>query len=216
MTNEELIAKLTDSEVGKALGADVLGALTSTLTKAGDIEKKLKDAEAKAGRILSEKKEALDKLATIEADVETLKTSGLSEAEKIKAEYTKVLKRAEKAEADFNAVQAEYGKAKRTVALDKIANTVKFIPAVTPDAGRILLESSLAAVANLDDVEAVATVLNSFKEGYKSLIAADSQAAGGGTGRPGGGSGTQTQPGAKYEKMSPAEREKDMKTRGII
>jgi len=215
MTNEELLAKLTDSEVGKALGADVLGAITSTLAKAGETEKKLKDAEAKAGRILSEKKEALDKLAAIEADVETLKTSGLSEAEKIKAEYTKVLKRAETAEANFNAVQAEYGKAKRTVALDKIANTVKFIPAVTPDAGRILLDSSLAAVQNLDDVEAVASALKAFNEGYKTLIAADSQAAGGGTGRPGGGSAPQT-PGADVEKMSPAEREKDLKARGII
>lgn len=215
MTQEELIAKLTDSEAAKALGADVLGAITSTLAKAGEIEKKLKDAEAKAGRILSEKKEALDKLAAIEADVETLKTSGLSEAEKIKAEYTKVLKRAEKAEADFNAVQAEYGKAKRTVAIDKIASQVKFIPAVTPDAGRILLESSLAAVQSLDDQEAVAAALNTFKEGYKTLIAADSQAAGAGTGRPGGGSGTQT-PGADVEKMSPAEREKDLKAKGII
>jgi len=215
MTHEELIAKLTGSDAAKALGEDVLGAITSTLTKAGEVEKKLKDAEAKAGRILSEKKEALDKLTTLEADVETLKTSGLSEAEKIKAEYSKVLKRAEAAEANFAAVNAEFGKAKRTVALDRIAAQVKFIPAVTPDAGRILLESSLAAVANLDDQESVATVLNSFKEGYKSLIAADSQAAGGGTGRPGGGAGSQA-PGVDIEKMTPAEREKDLKTKGII
>lgn len=216
MNVDEIISKLTGTEAAKtALGEDVLAAITSTLTKAGDFEKKLKDAEAKAGRILSEKKEAQEKLSALEADVENLKKSGMSDADRIKAEYEKALKRAEKAEKDFAQVQADFGKAKRTVALDRLTSQVKFIDAVNPEAGRILLESSLAAIANLEDQEAVTAALSAFKESHKTLIAADSQATGAGTGRPGGsaqGSGN----GPAIDKMTAEERAADLKKIGIL
>lgn len=216
MKVDELLAKIEGNATAKeALGADVLKELSGLGSIVSDFEKKLKDAEAKAGRILSEKKEALEKLNALESDVETLKKSGMSEADKIKSEYDKALKRAEKAEKDLAGLNAEFAKAKRTVALDKIANQVKFIDAVTPEAGRILLESALANVQALDDADAVNAALTAFKDGYKTLIAAENQGTGAGTGRPGAGGAGQAA-GKTPDKMTAEERAADLKKRGIV
>jgi Skp family chaperone for outer membrane proteins len=212
--SKELIAKLTANEAAKAaLGDDGLKALTDTLANSEALAKKFADAEAKAGRILSEKKEAQEKLSAMEAEIETLKKAGMTDADKTKSELDKYIKRAEKAEKDLVATQTEFAKAKRTVTLDKVASMVKFIDAVNPEAGRTLLEASLAAVPDLSDAEAVAAALVAFKESHKTLIAADSQASGGGTGRPSGGGGTgQTDP----TKMSADERAAELKKHKII
>lgn len=182
------MAKLSDilgkAEVAAALGADGVAALQAIFD---ETEKGVKEERAKAGRILAEKKELQDKLAALEADIETVKAKGLPEAEKAQAELTKANKRAEAAEAKLAQTTADFAKAKRTVALDKIAQGVKYIDVVTPQAGRTLLEQALAGVENMEDETTVAAALAAFKENNKTLIASESQGTGGGTGRPGAG-----------------------------
>ncbi len=215
MNANEVIAKLSGvAGVKEALGDDGISALTAMLASVGDIEKKLQASEAKAARILQEAKEAKEAKAALEEDNEKLKNSSMSEAEKIKADAEKAMKRAEKAEKDLAALNAEYGKAKRAVALDKVASQVKFIDAIDANTGRILLEAGLASLQSLDDAEAVAAALVAFKEGHKTLIAADSQATGAGTGRPGASGGAIGQ-GKPVDKMSAEERAKDMREKRI-
>ncbi len=180
MTLQELLAQ---EAVKTALGAEGL-ALISGLAEA---DKKAKEEASKAGRILAEKKALQEKLEAVEADLETAKSSGKPEAEKTQAELVKAQKRAEKAEADLAKTNADFAKARRTVALDRIAQGVKYIDVVTPQAGRTLLEQALAGVENMEDETAVAAALTAFKENNKTLIASESQGTGGGTGRPGAG-----------------------------
>jgi hypothetical protein len=214
MDLKEVLAKLaTIPGVKEAIGDEGLTVLTSA--GADPVaSKKLQDAEAKAGRILAEKKEAQERAAALEAEIETLKTGSMTESDKMKTIAEKETKRAAKAEADLSALQAEFGKAKRTVALDKLAASVKFIDAVNPEAGRILLEASLAQVSDLSNADEVTAALGTFKESHKALIAADSQASGGGTGRPNGAGASGAVP--SPDKMTDKEREKDLKDRKII
>jgi len=214
MEIKDIVAKLGDEKAKELLGEDGVKAAISMLSTSSDYEKKLKDSDGKAGRILAEKKELQDKLAAFESEVENLKKSGMSEADKMKSEYEKTIKRAEKAEKEHAALMAEYSKSKRTIAIDKIASTVKFIDAVTPEAGRILLESGLASVQSLDDADALTAALTTFKESYKTLIAADNQASGGGTRQPAGKAGTSG--GKLPSQMTIEERHAELKKRGMV
>lgn len=214
MDAKETLSKLAGNEaVKELLGADGLTGLTALVATAADSEKKFKDSEAKAARILSEKKEVQDKFVTLEGEIASLKESGLSDADKVKAENQKVLTRAETAEAALVTMKADFSKSQRTVAMDKIAGGVKFIDAITPEAGRTLLNSHLAGLEDLADESAVTTAIDAFKESNKGVIAADSQGSGAGTPQPvdGGGGG-----GGDPMKQSATEREASMKSSGLL
>jgi len=217
MDATETLAKLAGNEAVKELvGEEGLAALTGVIATAGELDKKFKDAEAKAGRILAEKKETQDKLTALETEVEALKESGLSDADKVKAETAKVIARAEKAEKDNADLITKFAASQRTVAMDKIAGSVKFIDALSPEAGRTLLNSHMAGIEDLTDQDAVTVAVDAFKESNKTLIAADSQAQGAGTPPPEGGAGGGGAGGIDPTKQSPAEREKYLQEQGIL
>jgi len=212
MDAKQALEKLASAEAVKELiGAEGLKALSAMVGSVEALETKANDAEAKAGRILDEKKSAQEKATTLEGELKALKESGMSEAEKSTQANKDILARLEAAEATNKSLLAETAKATRTSSMDKIAGGLKFIDQLAPGAGRTLIESALSGVEDLSNEADVKAAMDGFRESNKAIIAAESQARGGGSERP-----DDDGKGGKSDEISTEEREKQLQEMKII
>ena len=205
------IKAIGESEDAKKLiGADGLSALSKLVGDVDSLTARAKEADDKAGRILKEKKDVQEKLTELTSEVEALKASGLSDAEKLQQAHDKLSGELQ-AERDKNsALQLKFDQSQRTVAMDKLAGGVKFVDSLGSTAGRILFGSAMAEV-DLSDETAVNAAVTAFKENNKGIIAADSQGAGAGT-KPSESSAG----GGGDEPASTEDREEALQKAGVI
>lgn len=177
------------------------------------VKEQLKESEAKAGRLLDQKKEAVSKADVAEAELEELKSSGLSDGEKLQKELDKEKAAREKAEADLKERDAKLSKTMRSHDLGRIASGVKFLDTVPEDMRAFAIEKAFAEIEDddLSNAEKVKVVLDKFQEDHKGLIQAVDPASGsggkGGSGGQGGaGSGGKKDP----SEQSVEERQKHL------
>lgn len=88
MSVKQSIAKLVkldgaEDAVGKDAIAELLALQESGNAEMETVKKELKEEKAKAARILNEKKSTQAKLDELTAEVEEMKSSGLSDSEKL-------------------------------------------------------------------------------------------------------------------------------------
>lgn len=215
MSVKQSIAKLVkldgaEDAVGKDAIAELLALQESGNAEMETVKKELKEEKAKAARILNEKKSTQAKLDELTAEVEEMKSSGLSDSEKLQQQMEKLQKAREKAEAEKTTLAEQLVGTKRAHALGRIGSKIRFMDNVPDYMKEAAIDRAFKDVKDLDDDDTVKAVLDSFQEEHKGLIASDSHASGtggaGGGGADGTGGGTTTDP----SKMSIQERAKQL------
>lgn len=148
---------------------------------------KAADAEARAGRILAEKKEVQAKLETVTTERDEAKRAGMSEADRAKAEKADRERKDNEAAAERTRLANELAAERRGRAVDGIAARYRFRKDLPDGLARRELEGYLNGI-DLADNAAVTTKLKAFEDSHKALIVTDTP---GGTGdRGGAGDGT--------------------------
>jgi len=173
-------------------------------------DKSLKDAKATAARILEEKKKLQEKAAELEAELEAVKSGGLSEVEKAQKELEKFKKASEKTEAELAQVKAELAGKSRAFKLEKIGSKLSFVDTVPSDMREYAISNAFKDIEDLDDEATVEKVLGDFRETHKGVLASETAARGSGSV---GGLQNENRGQAKSpEKMSDSERKKHLRT----
>lgn len=173
-------------------------------------EKSLKDAKATAARILEEKKKLQEKAAELEAELEAVKSGGLSEVEKAQKELDKFKKASEKTEAELAQVKAELAGKSRAYKLERIGSKLSFVDTVPSDMREYAVSNAFKDIEDLDDEAAIEKVLGDFRETHKGVLASETAARGSGSV---GGMQSENRGQAKSpEKMTDSERQKHLRT----
>lgn len=213
MDIKEALSKIKEVDGGSDLAEAITKAIGDNEKAVELAQKAVKDAEGKAAAILADKKKAQEKLGEIEKRMEEIESAGLSDAEKIKKEADKAEARAAKAEQALQEVESNFQKERRANAIGQIGSKVKFLDSVPADTQRLMIESALREVDDLNDSDSVSAVLTQFQETHKGLLAADGVATGAGTSHGtnngGGQTGTKTFTRTQIEAMTPAEFEEN-------
>ena len=180
MSVKDILTKLKDVD---GIDEDILKELKELDKPKEDkgLEKELKEAKAAQARILEEKKKAAEKAAELEAQIEDLKSGGLSEVEKAQKELEKAQKAKEKLEADLAGLKADSEKRERNYKLDKISSKIKFLDTVPEDMRNYAVSNAFKDVEDLDDNDAVNDIIEGFKESHKGVLATESAARGSGS-----------------------------------
>ena len=210
--------------IQKALRGEALTDEEKTAVKDFDFGKYLDGAQAEARRKAeaaaeSERKarEALEaEKAKLEAALNGEKAGKKSEVEKLQDSIRELSGKFEAAQKKADELTAAQARAQRSAKVQDLAKKfgVSFIDGVDSKILAGALEGSLASVENLDDENLVKPLVESFKSANKAVIR---DTSGGGSGTPPkDGSGPRGLDGKPVDQMSTAEREKDLKTRGII
>lgn len=174
-------------------------------------DKAVRDAKATAARILEEKKKLQEKTAELEAELEATKTGGLSEVEKAQKELAKAQKAQEALLAELNQTKVESAKAARAYKLEKIGSKISFIDSIPADMRGYAITSAFQEVEDLDDEGVVESVLSSFRETHKGVLASETTARG--SGSTGGLQNDVNRGAAKSpEKMTDSERKTYMRS----
>lgn len=173
-------------------------------------DKSLKDAKATAARILEEKKKLQEKAAELEAELEAVKSGGLSEVEKAQKELDKFKKASEKTEAELAQVKAELAGKSRAYKLERIGSKLSFVDTVPSDMREYAVSNAFKDIEDLDDEAAIEKVLGDFRETHKGVLASETAARGSGSV---GGMQSENRGQAKSpEKMTDSERQKHLRT----
>jgi len=173
-------------------------------------DKSLKDAKATSARILEEKKKLQEKAAELEAELEAVKSGGLSEVEKAQKELEKFKKVSEKTEAELAQVKAELAGKSRAYKLERIGSKIAFVDTVPSDMREYAISNAFKDIEDLDDEATVDKVLGDFRETHKGVLASETAARGSGSI---GGLQIENRGQVKSpEKMSDSERKKHLRT----
>lgn len=182
--------------VSKALGEDGVKLLSefkpeeSNADAVATLEKKVADAEGKAAGILEEKKKAQARADEVQAKLDELESKDLGDVEKLQKQLEKETAAKEIAEANASKTAKEFAATQRKNALHTIGSEVKWLDSVPTSMRTSAVEQAFVDVEDLSDKPAVKGVLESFVEGHKGLIQANSGVGGaGGAGGAGGGGG---------------------------
>lgn len=177
---------------------------------------KASDSKAAAARKEAEKqRDALKaQLADLETKLEEAGNAGKSEVEQLKSQLVKLTKAVEDQKQLTVKAEGEKRTLLRGLKLDRIMSGIKIVEGVDKDLPRLALEKAMSDLKDedLDNETAVKPIVESFREKNKALLLDES---GGGGGTPPK-DGSQSQGGKTPDKMTPAEREADLKKRGII
>lgn len=179
---------------------------------------KVADSKAAAARKDAEKQRDTLKaqLEELQAKLDEAGNAGKSEVDKLKNQVEKLTKDIETHKAAVTKAEAEKRALVRGTKLDRILGGMKFVDGLDVTLPRLALEKALADVKDddLDTEDTVKPILEAFRMKNKALLLDDSGGGGGTT--PKGGAGSGNTGSGDPMKMTPAEREKDLKKRGII
>jgi hypothetical protein len=178
---------------------------------------KVSNSAAAAARKKAEQelKAAKDRVAELEAEAADKSNEGKTELEKA----TKQLEKLTKALADKDALiakgEADRKKSLRDGKISKLMSGIKLMDGVDTDLVRMGLDRALADIGDddLDSETVYKPVLAGFTAKNKALIVGDSGGGAGSPPKPGAGGG---QGSNDPMKMSPEERQADLKKKGII
>jgi len=208
MSIEDVLKKIAGIEGIDVKDIDELKALVEEGKKPKD-EKALKDQKAATSRILEEKKKLAEKLAEQEAEIETLKTGGLTEIEKTKKEMEKLVKAREKLEAELNEAKTKSAQVERNYQLEKISGKIKFLEVIPSDMRSYAINTAFKDIQDLTQDAEVDKVLGTFKETHKGILASDTEVRGSGS----NGSNMQSSSNKSPEDQTPQERAKVIKAK---
>ena len=171
------------------------------------IESELKDKIQKAAfaKATEDKKKYLSEIDELKSKVESLESSGLSEAEKLQRELERAIKAREKAEADYSELQKAHTHEQRSSQLKDIAGKIQFMDNVPSDMAYREVSAVFGDIENLSDEGQVKARMEQFRESHAGLIKSESNMMGTGKHSQAGGAPS----GGKLEvgKMSEAEYE---------
>ena len=140
----------------------------------GSDAERLKNAQAKASRLATEKQEQATKLAELEAKLEELSSKDLTDQEKTAKMLERLQGDLEAKNKELEAAQAQMSQATRSHKLDEIHGGVKWNrDNITDKNSRALVQSLLADVEDLTDQRGIDDVLKPWLEESKSFISAD-------------------------------------------
>ena len=177
MSLKEIMKKLAVLDgVKGALSADELAELENIEDSKveGDWDKKVKEANAKAARILDEKKKVQDKFEELAKQLDEIQSSGLSEVEKFKKDMLKVQEDKTRLEKELNDTKTQYSRQMRETKLDKILGKVRFLETIPQDMRLLSITTAFNEVEDLDDETAVNDALKRYVDSHKSVIESDS------------------------------------------
>jgi len=132
----------------------------------------LKEAKAATSRILEEKKTAGEKLAVVESELAELKTSGLSDTEKLTAALEKAQSDLATAKAEADNRAHELKTQRRERGIDALVAGFKFKTDLPDGMGRRELAGYIADI-DLDDNAAIDAATKSFTDTHNALLIAD-------------------------------------------
>ena len=178
---------------------------------------KVADSKAAAARKKAEAdlKAAKERLEQLEAEAADKSNEGKTELEKVQKQLEKLNKDLAAKDAALAKADADRKKGIRDGKIGKLMSEIKLMDGVDADLVRMGLERSLADVGDddLENGDTVKPIITGFVTKNKALIVGDT---GGGAGTPGkdgaGGRGGSEDP----MKMTPEQRQADLKKKGII
>jgi len=174
MAIQDIVGKLAKMDgVDKILSAEELAELGKVTEATGnsDWERKAKEADAKAARILAEKKTAQQKLEELSAKLEEIQNSGLNSTQKLELDLKKAMDSITKKETELNEIKASYKNTTRNYHLEKIQNKIGFLDAIPDDLKKLSIEAAFRDVEDLSDEESVSNVLKAYNEKNKGILA---------------------------------------------
>jgi hypothetical protein len=202
--------------LAKAAKGEALSDEEKTALAAYDPDKAA-DSKAAAARKEAEKqRDALKaQLADLETKLEDAGNAGKSEVELLKKQVEKLSKDLEGQKLAVTKAEGEKRALVRGTMLDRIMAGLKLVDGVDAALPRLALERALADVqdADLESEASVKPVLDEFRAKNKALLLDDSGGGGGTPPKDGAGSGGGA---LAADKMTPVQREADLKKRGII
>ena len=177
MELNEIIEKLGSIE---GITEEDKAMVKSKINSVEDMTKKLSLEEAKAKRILGEKKTTQTKLEELNAKVETMQNEGLTDVEKIKKDMEKIEKEKEKLQKAYEGSIEELKNTKRSYVINQVSGSLKFLDSIPKDIAELSVTSALDKVDDLDDKDAVDNAIIEFKKSHSSMLVADKVAVGSG------------------------------------
>ena len=174
-------------KLGDILSEDELRELQSLGTPkapSGDdqfeaLTRKEKEANAKAARILEEKKRIKAENEVLLEKLEKLESTGLSDVEKLQKDLEKSNKSREKMESELKQMQENHASTLRSQKLGEIQSKVRFLDTIPNDMIKMSIESAFKKVEDLSDESAIAETLKSYMETHKGIIAAENKRSNG-------------------------------------
>jgi hypothetical protein len=176
MTIEAIMGKLSDVLSKEEL--EELQKISEVSGKDDNVEaltRKQKEADAKAARILDEKKKVKAENQALLEKIEQLESSGLSEIEKVQKELEKANKAREKYEKELGEVQANYKSTIRNQHLNEVKGKIKFLDNIPEDMRKLSIENAFKGIEDLSDEATVNETLKAYREANKGILQADTQ-----------------------------------------
>ena len=164
---KEILEKLQTS---KALDDGEMAALTAVASELEEVRKSRDNKAGEASRILAEKKRLQEQLASLESEIENVKTKDLTAIEKNQLELKKAQEKALKAEQTVSELSKKFETAMRQNKLAKVRSQLPLIDGLSGNVVDAIINAHFAD-ADLDDENVVSEKINSFKESNKALIA---------------------------------------------
>jgi len=137
-----------------------------------DMSKKIKESEAKAKRILDEKKKIAEKYDELAAKLDEITSADLTESEKLSKALEKEQASRAKLEEELNGIKSEYSKTTRNYQLNELQGKIKFLDSIPNDMRKVSLQNAFADV-DLADEDAVKSTFESYVKEHQSVIASD-------------------------------------------
>jgi len=180
MTPDEAMAKLAETEEGKAIAEVLAGASTGLAAQLAEAKALAQANDEKAGRILAEKKAAAEKLAELETKAAAASTAGQTKDERFQAELTAAQSRADNAMKALDELKGELQAKDRAEKIQTLATDLRFVPNVTASTQKVLVDAAFDGV-DLADQIAVDAVMTKFKDENKPFLQAADVASGAGS-----------------------------------
>ena len=210
----EIIAKaakgetLTDEEKTALSEFDVQKQIDSAAAAAR------KEAETKAEQAKSEAAKMQKQIDDLNAAIKAKEDAGKTDLEKANEQVATFAKQLKALESKVQAAEAEKASLVRNQKLDAVLNKagIQFIEGVDHGILKKAFSGMFDGIDDLENDEVVKPILNTFKATNKGVIVDTSGHGSGNPANQGGGRPPESDPST----MSAADREKDLKTKGII
>lgn len=173
----EILEKIKDK-----VDPEDINAIKSTITGLSAIQNNVKESDAKAGRILSEKKELQQKYQELLQKVEETENSGKSNEDKLKSELEKTLKKLTQKEEEINGANQKFIELQKNYLMKSIAEEIKMIDIVKPELKNIMVNDHFGKfnIDELNDEDKRKQEMDNFLKRYTDLIATEKPISGGG------------------------------------